>query len=278
MQPTGSNPFIEPAAPGGGDPAPRPRDLEGALVAYHPTQFVAAGAPGNTTGLAGQEPRDRVTANLFVLEAPRPIVFGGSPEYEAKPTPHYLTVQAPARFKDVWISNANIVRALAPGGVPAGGIMLGRVVRSDIGNRPFNLESVKGTPDEARMIELWSRLQMGAAVWNDPVPLNGVVPPSTPVSYAPTMPAPAPAVPTVQAFPAAPVDPAYAAWLATQAPAPAAAPAPPFPNALPPHLLAAGWTEATWAQLSDTQRAQVLAATAAPQTAAAGAAVKPNPW
>ena len=260
-----TNPFSSPAAPGAGAPAPRPRDLEGCLVAYAPRVFTPAGAPGNTTGVGKSDPRDRVTTDVYLLESlpGRPVLFGGSPDYEADPKPHTHSITGPARWSGAWVSNTNIVKALAPDGHPlVGQMVLGRIARSEVGNKPFNLVDVAGTPDMDKAIAIWSALQMGGATYNEPVPLAGapVPAPANSVTYAPN---PNPPQPTAWTVPptAPPVDPAYAAWLATQAaatpvPQPPAAPAGP-----PPHLLAQGWTATSWATLTPQQQAQVLAAT-----------------
>lgn len=241
MQPTpqAANPFTNPDAPGGGEKAPRPRDMVGALVAYSPRIFTPAGAPGNATGVGGGDARDRVTADLVILEMPGPIYFGGSPEYESDPKPHTHMLQpgAPARFTGVWVSNSNIVKALAPGGTPqVGAMILGRIERSEIGNRPFNLVAVDGTPDMAKAIQIHSAIAMGQLRYQDPIPLGGAAAPANSVQYAPqpAPAAPAPVAPAVdpayaawqasqQQPAAAPVDPAYAAWQAQQAQAAAAA-------------------------------------------------------
>ena len=254
---TAPQPFTHPDAPGGGEKAPRPRDMQGALVAYAPRIFTPAGAPGNTTGVAGAEPRDRVTADLYILAAPGAIVYGGSPEYESDPKPHTHTIQAPARFTGVWVSSQNIVRALAPGGqVLQGQMVLGRIVRSDVGKKPFNLMSVADTPDMGLALDIWGKLSLGAVRYSEPQPIGvpGYVPAApNSVQYG----APA-AQPAYQAPPAAAptIDP-YQAWLASQQQNAAVAAVPQAP-ALPP--MPPGWTPAAWATLTDAQRAQVLAA------------------
>ncbi len=300
-----TNPFSSPVAPGAPEPAPRPRDLLGCLVAYAPREFTAAGAPGNTEGYKGGKPRDRVTADLIVLETPRgPVAFGGFPEVDGEPRAHHLTVLGPARFDGVWVNNETIVTALtkkdsAGDTIPkAGELMLGRVVRSDFGNKPFNLQSVDGTPDMNLAIDIYNRLSMGQLQYNAPQPIPGVpVPQRTTASQPGTLPPPMPPAATQYApnpvppqatawttppppappAPAAPVvDPAYAAWQAQQAiangfpgttPVPQP-PAPPVnPNAMPPHLAAVGWTAASWGPLTPEQKSQVLAATPAPVSA-----------
>lgn len=253
---TQANPFTNPSAPGGGAPAPRPRDLVGCLVAYAPKAFTPAGAAGNTQGVDGGEPRDHVTADLYVLETPggQPIAFGGSPEWEAKPTPHDRMVIAPARFSSTWISNQTIVTALAPGGQPLSGQMiLGRVVRSNIGRRPFNLMSVEGTPDMQRAVQIWSQLQLGQLAYREATALNGgplpaaqTIPVAPSVSYAPPM--------------AAPLGPP--AWAPTPPPTPPQPVGPPAP---------AGWDPTIWASLSPQQQQQVMATVTQTPTST-------NPW
>jgi hypothetical protein len=308
------NPFTSPAGVGEArEPNPRPRDLEGCLVAYAPKEFTPAGAPGNEKGVGGSDPRDRVTADLIVLEVPNAprgpfqpyagmIAYGGSPDYEKDPVPHYLAVAAPARFESVWVSNSNMVRfALAPGKQPkVGELILGRIVRSDIGNKPFNLERVDGTPDMDKAVAIYTALQLGQATFTSPQPIPGApIPvkaqaaptapamppgsvnygfapspmPPTPTAWmgsappAPPTPPTAPAPPVPPQFPAqVPVPPALAnAFPGTtaipQPPAPPAPPVPPAPAQLPAHLVRAGWTPQTWADLTTEQQSQVLAHT-----------------
>ncbi len=217
MQPTQTgqaNPFVNPNAPGASI-APRVADMDGCLVAFSPTAFTAAGTGDNLTGYEGDKPRDRVTTNVLLLETPRgPIIFGGSPETSAQ-KPHTHTVMGPARFSGVWVTNSNIVAALAPGGVPlVGAMVLGRIVRSEVGRRPWNLVSVDGTPDMTKAVEIYTQLNLGALAYNEPQPLAGTAAPAVnSVSYAPPP----------QAAPGAyPGDPGfapganYAAWQAQQ--------------------------------------------------------------
>jgi hypothetical protein len=265
MQP-GQNPFTNPDAPGGGEKAPRPRDMVGALVAYSPHKFTKAGTEDNLTGAGKSEPRDRVTADLVILEIPGPIMFGGSPEWEQDPKPHTLALQSgPAKFSRIWVNASNIVKALAPGGTPlVGSMILGRIERSEVGNRPFNLVSVAGTPDMDKAVQLYSALSLGQLAYNMPQLIAGGAynVPANVVNYAP------PAQPVV--------DPAYAAWQAQQAaqaagmaavqagfPGAQVIPgypgypvAPPAPVASPPPV---GWTQAGWDSLSPEHKAQVQA-------------------
>lgn len=296
-QPPAQPTFVSPGAPGAGGQSPKVYELDGCLVAFSPTQFTAAGTGDNLTGYGKDGPRDRVTTNIFLLETPngQPLYFGRT-EPHTQPT---HVVQAPARFSGAWVSSQNIVKALAPGGQPlVGAMVLGRIQRSDVGQRPWNLVAVDGTPDMDRAIQLWSALSMGAAHYNEPQPLG---PPQVPVpansvqygGYAPTPVPPQPTAWTGQPMPPqpqyappppAPTAPQILASMANNgAPQPAIAghwptapggafdvnptppvpqpPAPPQAPGLPQHLLAAGWTDATWAQLTTEQQSQVLAST-----------------
>lgn len=292
MQPTQSNnPFTSPDAPGGGEKAPRPRDMVGALVAYCPRSITLAGAPGNTTGVGGSEPRDRVTADLIILDMPAPIEFGGSPEYEQDPKPHTSRIVPgqPAKFTGVWVGNTNIVRALAPGGQPlVGAMVLGRIERSNVGQRPFNLVDVAGTPDMTKAVDIYTRISMGQLAYQEPQPISGYAAPANAIQYAPQPVAPAPAAnapdPSLALvgmyggipqqdprFGVGPQqqDPNYLAWVAQQA-AGNAAVAAAFPGAqviagyAPPVAPVGpppppGWTEAGWNGLTPDQKNQVLA-------------------
>lgn len=266
--------FVSPGAPGsGGDGNPKIYELDGCLVAFSPTQFTAAGTGDNLTGFGKDAPRDRITTGIIVLETPgnAPITIGRS-EPNGTPT-HVMT--APARFSGVWMSSQNIVKALAPGGQPLiGAMVLGRIQRSEVGQRPWNLVAVDGTPDMDRAIQLWSALSMGAMQYNDPQPLAPPAPPNS-AQYGP------PAMPP-QGYAPSPVPPQPTAWMGQHPPQmptsgqvyppgqypglqPIASPQPPPPArpapTLPQHLIAAGWTDATWAQLTSEQQSQVLAST-----------------
>lgn len=256
-----TNPFSSPAAPGAGSTAPKIYELDGCLVAFAPRSLTKAGEGDNKTGYGKDEPRDRITTDIYLLETAngQPITLGRS-EPGAAPS---HTVAAPARFTGVWMSAENIVRALAPGQQAlAGQMVLGRVAKSEVGNKPWNLNDVAGTPDMDKAIAIWSALQMGGAAYNEPVPLAGTPVPAPPnsVSYAPS---PNPPQPTAWTVPptAPPADPAYAAWLASQNAAPAAPQPPAAPAGPPQHLLAQGWTATSWATLTPQQQGQILAAT-----------------
>lgn len=243
------SPFSNPAPPGAAGVAPKIYELAGCLVAFSPTALTKAGEGDNTTGFGKDAPRDRITTNIFLLETPngQPITIGRN-DPTAAPTD---LVAAPARFTGVWMSADNIVRALAPGGQPlVGAMILGRVVRSEVGNKPWNLMSVEGTPDMDRAIAIWSALQMGQP-YNEPQPINPPAPANT-VQYG----APAPQ------YAPSPTPPQPTAWAVPPVPQPPAPPVPqpPQPPAVPAHLQALGWTPPAWFGLTADQQAQVLAA------------------
>lgn len=243
------NPFVNPAAPGVAGAAPKIYELAGCLVAFSPTQFTKAGEGDNTTGYGKDAPRDRITTNIFVLETPngQPITIGRSDPASA-PT---HSMAAPARFQGVWMSADNIVRALAPGGQPlVGAMVLGRVVRSEVGNKPWNLVAVDGTPDMDRAIAIWSALQLGQLAYNEPIDLAPLPVPANVVHYG---------APPAPQYAPSPVPPQPTAW--NGAPPVPQPPAPPQPPMVPPHLAALGWTPSTWAGLTPQQQQQVLDAT-----------------
>jgi len=280
MQP--GNPFLAPPPPGVTGPAPRIKDLDGCLVAFQATRFDA-----NQPGYGKDAPpADRVTATIYLLETRNlaPLQIGGS---EAMGRPHSHTTVGPAKFEGVWIQQTEIVKALAPGGQLAQGLMVGRIAKGTQGNRPWLLMDVTGTPDLQKAIDIWTRLMAGAIAYTEPTPLPGFAPaPPASVSYGPqqgmaahqqlqapygaaTSPLP-PATQPVQ-------DPAYAAFLAAQqaatmpqyappAPAPQVAPAQPGVVIPPPP---AGWDAQVWYTMPASQRDQILAAMAAQQQYAA---------
>lgn len=246
------SPFTSPAAPGVAGVAPKIYELAGCLVAFSPTALTKAGEGDNKTGYGKDEPRDRITTNIFVLETPggQPVSIGRT-EPTSAPT-HMMT--GPARFQGVWMSSQNIVAALAPGGQPlVGAMILGRIVRSDVGNKPWNLVAVDGTPDMDRAIQIWSALQIpnSGVTYNEPTPLNPTVAPPANVvqyGYAPSSTPPQPTAWTVPPVPQPPVPQPIVVQ-------------PPSTPALPPHLAALGWTLQSWAGLTSEQQGQVLAAT-----------------
>lgn len=241
------SPFTSPAAPGVAGVAPKIYELAGCLVAFSPTQFTRAGEGDNKTGYGKDEPRDRITTNIFVLETPagQPVAIGRTDPTSA-PT-HMMT--GPARFQGVWMSSQNIVAALAPGGQAlVGAMILGRVVRSEVGNKPWNLQAVDGTQDMDRAIAIWSALQLGQLAYNEPTPLNPVAAPNV-VQYG---------APMGNGYAPSPTPPQPTAWAV---PPVAQPPMPPQPPAVPAHLAALGWNAQSWAGLTPEQQGQVLAAT-----------------
>lgn len=299
--PTGSNPFTNPVSPGGGGASPRPRDMQGCLVAYAPLKFTKAGTEDNLTGVGKDQPNDRVTADLFVLDTNgRAIQFGGSPEWDQRPKPHTHQVVGPARFPSIWISNKTIVQALAPGGnALRGGLILGIIERSTFGNMPFNLVAVDDKPElMARALQIWNALTAGQLQYNEPTEIPGAA------QWQPTQPQGQVQYVAPQQFQQAMATPGLTpqdqTWLAQQA-APAmpgyaqpqyappqqqpmqpqyaqpAAPQMAVPQGPPPPP---GWTPQAWAGLNPEQQAQVASTFAQPQVAQMPQQVpgSPNPF
>lgn len=281
--------FIAPPPPGA-QLAPKIYFLEGCLVALNPVRFTKAGTEDNLTGFGKDDPKDRVTVDIYLLETPggQPIAFGGEQDNGGrlvKPNTH--TVTGPARFMGVWLNNGNIVRAVAPGGVlRTDGMLLGRIVRSDVGGRPWNLADVTGTPDFDRAVAAWTQAASGNRwVEPNPIPTQQYVPP-TQQAYAPSPVPPAPTAwagqyPTQQQMAPAGPPPGYGApaeQIQQWAGAPPAAPAPQGPPAPP------GWNPTTWANMPPEAQQQVLSsieqANQMPQQYAPQAPAGPpaNPW
>jgi hypothetical protein len=176
----GGNPFSKPKAGGPVEPRPRIKDLAGRLVAFRATAF-EANAVNNLAGPNQDKTQPRVTADCYVFDGGT-LVFGGSPDYERKPTPHTHQVETPTMFTNMWITSTNIIRALTetpPGGVqgPAAGIVFGRIVRSEVGQNPWNLEEVPETsPEFAHCVQVFVSWQSGQAKPNVPVPLAQAAP------------------------------------------------------------------------------------------------------
>ena len=278
--PNGAPMFHNPAAPGAGDTlAPKIYELAGCLVFFEPTALTPAGTGDNLTGYGKDAPRDRITTNITILATGdgQPITIGRTDP--ADPPTH--VVSAPARFVGVWMSNVNIVRALAPDGQPlVGAKVLGRIVRSEVGQKPWNVVAVDGTPDMALAVETLNRIGLGQLAYAEPQPLAAPAPANS-VQYAPQaqpqmqqpMQAP-PAYGWPQNVPQPQPQQQMAPPPQQQAPQGYGVPAqqinqwagapvavPPQPGFEPPsHLAAMGWTAGTWGPLTDAQKQQVLQA------------------
>ncbi len=265
----GTNPFQAPKI-AAATLTPRVKDLAGRLVAFRPTLFEAE-APNNLAGPNQAKTQPRVTADCYVFDGGT-LVFGGSPDYDKKPTPHTHQVEPPAMFPGMWITSENIIRALTetpPGGRQqiTPGLVLGRIVRSQVGNMPWNLEPVDMSgPEVAHCAMIFAQWQSGQSTPNQPVPLAQTAPPPayayTPGSQYPGQPIQPPAAPQ-------PMAPAPQPQYAPPAPMPAPVPQ---PAAVPPFPPAGAWAAVPeqYAALSDGDKAAVWAAAGATAAAPAG--------
>lgn len=234
---------------------PRIQELAGRLVAFRATKFEPA-VP-NTLGKPG-ETQARVTADVYIFDG-APMVFGGSPDYSPKPTPHTHVVDMPTMFTGMWITKELLIRAMTETPVggqqqPAAGIIIGRIGRSQHpgSNHPWIIEDVSETsPEYAAAVAVFVSWQSGQTKPNLPRPLAAQAPtaptayvdPSTglPVGSAAPMAVPAP-VPVPQPMPAPVPMPVDAA--------------PPFPPQVGPW---AGLTD-QYAALSPSDKAAVWGA------------------
>lgn len=255
----GGNPFSKPKAGGPVEPRPRIKDLRGRLVAFRPTAF-EPNAVNNLAGPGQAATQPRVTADVYIFDG-GPLVFGGSPDYERKPTPHTHQVETPTMFTNMWITSTNIIRALTetpPGGVqqPAAGIVFGRIVRSEVGQNPWNLEEVPETsPEFAHCVQVFVSWQSGQAKPNVPVPL-AQQPQQQAQQYGP---------PGLQGYPPAPQTQGYPPAPQPMMPQPQQQGAPDFPPpgpwqavpdqyaALSPQDRVAVWQQAQAAQAMPQQ-------------------------
>lgn len=244
MQPSMNQPFTDPQV-GSGEPGPAISELDGRVVA-----FVVKNYNPNALDPAGK-PKPSVTADVFVIDG-GPLQFGGNysldPREQRAP---YLQIQTPARFADRMFSGVNIVRALQ--GEVGKGPVLGVVVRSEVGQRPWNLDKLTDAdPRRAYAGQFWSAMMTGQwanptahAIPGRPGPA-GTTPPPTPGAPVPNPYAQAPALQqSAQQFaPQAPVQqfqqpPAPAPQYMTQpAPLPPYQPAPaPAPQQFAPQQM-----------------------------------------
>lgn len=271
-----SGDFSDPSTGGGGF-APRIRHLTNRTVIIEPLRVDETAMGPMVNGVAA--PRPCAYAHVTVVDG-GPIEFGNEivSMREVKPNTHRVT--APYRITDMMISNSEIVRSIRDALGGRQGLLVGVVVEGNKGNRPFLLTktwqdvdkndrpeitrapSVNGQPGEvindprrlaARAV--WDRYKAGQLV-NAMPELLPVVAGGGYGAYAPSQPYGQPqqfGVPATYNQPppaAAPVDPAYAAWLASQQPAAPAQGAPPAP---------AGWDPAVWAGFTPEQRQSILA-------------------
>lgn len=238
--PAGADPFADPRNFAG--LAPKIRDLQGRTVIMVPTRI------DETSLDPSNKPRPTAYFDLVVCDG-GPIEFGSD---QQKGTPNTHRCDTPAYFRNTMAGNSNIVNALRD--QVGRGIVLGTVIRSDVGMKPFNLVKVDDPAKRQQAQNIWFAIQSGQFTSPAPVPLfSGAA-----QMYAP------PIQPAGYQWPAGYTGPAQ-----PQAPAPASqAPAGP----------PAGWPAEVWAGLSDEQRAQVLASL--PPTTAAAPPDRPlaPPW
>lgn len=255
MQPQGqgadafADPFSDPRSFGG---VPlNPRELAGRLVAFVVKEYDANATFGEGKNV---QSRPDILVDVYILDGP-PVEFGGTYPINGDPhTPPTHVIHAPAMLADRKFGGVNMVEALK--GSVGGGPVVGVVVQSTIGNKPWNITKLPvGDPRRTAGGQMWAQIKAGSVVVNrEGVPIPGraapvaganpyatgqPIPPA-PV-YAPPAPVYAPPVPGTYVGPtgypsgpaapgAMPVDPAYAAWQAAQA----AAAAPPAPPVAPP--------------------------------------------
>lgn len=185
MQPTQqmSQPFTNPRV-GGGEPGPAISELDGRVVA-----FVVKKYDPNATDPAGK-PKPAVTADVYVIDNGTPLQYGGN--YSLIPSEQrlpYMQVSTPVHFANRIYSGVNIVRALQSevGKAP----VLGVIVRSEVGNRPWNLDVLADDdPRRAFAGQFWSAMMTGQ--WTNPI---GVPIPGRPGPAGADMSAPAPGAP-----------------------------------------------------------------------------------
>jgi hypothetical protein len=286
----GTNPFQAPRV-AAATLTPRIKDLAGRLVAFRPTLFEPE-APNSLAGPNQAKTQPRVTADCYVFDGGT-LVFGGSPDYDKKPTPHTHQVEPPTMLPGMWITSENIVRALTetpPGGRQqiTPGLVLGRIVRSQVGNMPWNLEPVDmAGPEVAHCAAIFAQWQSGQSKPNQPVPLAQAAPPAPnplqamqvqaanayQAQYGIPAPSPAELAYAAQqqqyAQPPAGFAPQPAPAPRSQYAPPAPMPQPAAPAGVPPFPPAGAWAAVPeqYAALSDADKAAVWAA-AGPQSAA----------
>ncbi len=193
MQP---QPFSSPRV-GSGEPGPATSELAGRLVA-----FVVKGYDPNAEYEGTKRPN--VTADIYVIDG-GPLEYGGnySLTKQQDNRPPYLVTQTPCVFRDRFVSGDNLVRALAS--EVGKGPVLGIVVRSTVGRRPWNLDKVPdGDPRWQYASQFWAAMMSGQ--WSNPEPQNipgrvgpvGVTPPPAPGAPVPNPYAQVPQAPPQQ--------------------------------------------------------------------------------
>lgn len=256
---------------GGGTPGPSVRHYEGRVVIVTPVSIDHAAKDKN------DKPRPSAIYNVAVMDGPVPMTYGENMDEGTPPT--HRVDQLPCEWSGLIASNTNFVRALADKLNQGGGPLVGFVVRSTVGNRPYNLQVIDPNdpvlgPRKAAAVQWWAAKQLGQVPPNPtPVelapatqqapPIHGYGQPMSPQLQPPAQPQYAgypPAV--VQGM--APIPPAaMPQWPAQQMSAPPVAEIP----------CPTGWDPSMWASFSVEQRQQIVGnmATAAPAAAGMGA-------
>lgn len=194
--PTQQQQYGAPAAPDNGDPfgdpsrggtlAPRPRHLVGRTVIFECLRV------DENSKFEGQT-RPVAYAHMTVVDGGR-IEFGDEIKSGRQTRPNTHSIDAPARFANVMISNTWIVNAIRDELPPLKrGLLLGVIVEGKQGNHPYLLTKVTadengnerpdGEARRAAALNLWRAHESGQ--WQSPVPqpLAPAGPPPGAVNY-----------------------------------------------------------------------------------------------
>lgn len=252
----GADPFANPVMGGNGL---KIRDLANRYVILVPRYYDA-----NAKSKDGNTTRPSVTMDVIVLDG-GPLIYGDTQDNAGRvlSPPTMRADVMPMEFLGVIASNDNIVRAVRDQ-LATQSPVIGRIVRSDVGNRPWNLAkldpfSPADSDIRTRAGQLWSAKLAGQWVSPKPVPIGGAPAPAQQPYAQPNAAygAPAPAqgyagghaAPALYA-PQQPVQPAYAA-----AAQPYGQPQPAQPQPAP--FVPAGWDPAVWATLTPEQQGAI---------------------
>lgn len=269
----------------GGEPKPSPAELLGRLVGIIPTALTQEPVKDNAGKPTGAM-KDTITANIVVFGSGT-FDFGGlEGRMGSQPRPPQLRVTLPYRI-DHWVfSNQELVKAVKEY-VPAQGqdpskIVIGVVVRSTVGNLPYQIE----VPDasDARWpaaIDFLNGLKDGRYVLQPPIAINQDAPGAqqpAPVGYgAVTQQAAAPAAVAAYAQTAPTTYPTIGQAPAMGAMPPAVQPPLGVPAAPVGYPAPAGFPPAVWQGMTAEQQVAILTKAAADAAAAQAAAAPVAP-